>query len=452
MSVIASDQFKIVVGLGTTGYSCAQYLAERGEHFAVVDTREMPPMLEALNTHYPEVQVHLGPLDAKVLSRASEIVLSPGIAKDTPAIAAAVAAGADLVGDIDLFCRAVEAPVVAITGSNAKTTVTTLLGEMASKGGIDVGVGGNIGTPVLEFLQQPPKAMYILELSSFQLELTSQLNASVAAVLNITPDHLDRYDNDFQQYYTAKHRIFKGCRSVAENLDDPLSQPLINTDVSKVGYRMGVSDFNIFGLLIRDGEEYLALAREPLMKVSELKMLGRHNVQNALSALAIGYLAGIDMAAMLDVLSRFSGIEHRCEWVCDYDGVDYFNDSKGTNVGATVAAIEGLGSRDGQKQLLLIAGGDGKGADFSALRAPIAQYVTHLILIGTDASRIAQIADEVDVHFASSMEEAVALSATLAKEGDKVLLSPACASFDMFSNYEARGHAFKSAVGGLSAA
>lgn len=450
MSIIATDQFKIVIGLGATGYSCVQFLAQREEKFVVMDTRQNPPMLQKLRQNYPEVSVHLGSLDPQLLCRAQEIVLSPGIAKDTPEITAAVTAGSVLVGDIDLFCRAVKAPIVAITGSNAKTTVTTLLGEMARNSGVDVGVGGNIGTPVLEFLQQEEKALYILELSSFQLELTHELRASVAVALNITPDHLDRYDNDFQQYYRAKHRIFKGCLSVVENLDDPLTQPLVNSQVKKIGYRMGESDFTIFGLISHQGEEFLALAKKPLLAVSKLKMLGRHNVQNALSALAIGHMAGLEMSAMLEVLQHFSGIEHRCEWVRKHRDVDYFNDSKGTNVGATVAALEGLGRALGeQNKLVLIAGGEGKGADFSALRSPVEQYVRDTILIGSDAQEIADELPTENVHFAATMAQAVAYSAELAEPGDKVLLSPACASFDMFKSYEDRGQVFKQLVGGL---
>ncbi|MCJ8340498.1 MAG: UDP-N-acetylmuramoyl-L-alanine--D-glutamate ligase [Pseudomonadales bacterium] len=447
MSLIATDQLKIVIGLGVTGISCAQLLAEKGENFIVVDTREKPPKLEQFRHDYPQVKVLLGPLDAQLLSTASELILSPGIAKDDPAIVYALNRGAILVGDIDLFCRQVSAPILAISGSNAKSTVTTLVGEMAKCCHLDVGVGGNIGTPVLDFLQQPEKDVYVLELSSFQLETANDLRAKVATVLNITPDHLDRYDNDFQKYYQAKHRIFKGCENVVENLDDVLTHPLVAKKVQIYAYHLGVSDFKVFGLLNVqvDGEvqEYLALAKKPLLATNKIKLPGRHNIINALAALSIGHAAGFEMQGMLKAIENFQGLEHRCQWVANKQGVDYFNDSKGTNVGATVAALEGLGATLAtDKKIVLIAGGDGKGADFDDLAEPVALFVKAVILIGADAKKIAASVAGAQIHYATDMQDAVRQAAALASAEEIVLLSPACASFDMFTNYEQRGHVF----------
>jgi len=454
MSVIASDQLKIVIGLGLTGISCAKLLARNNARFMVVDTRENPANLAAFQQEYPQVKVMLGPLDQELLASASELILSPGVAKDDPAITYALESGSKLVGDIDLFCREVSAPIIAITGSNAKSSVTTLVGEMAKQAGLNVGVGGNIGLPVLDFLSMPEKELYVLELSSFQLETTNDLRAEVACVLNLTPDHLDRYDNDFQKYYQAKHRIFKGCKKVVENLDDALTHPLVAKQVNITGFRLGESDFAIFGVLnqLEAGEprEYLALAKQPLLACDKIKLPGRHNVINALSALALGSQAGLPMASMLQAIEDFDGLEHRCQLVASKKGVSYFNDSKGTNVGATVAALEGLGPTLAQgKKVVLIAGGDGKGASFEDLAAPVRRYVQALVLIGTDAKRIANALDFEEIYFASSMQEAVQQAASLAQSGEIVLLSPACASFDMFDSYTQRGEVFSRAAEGL---
>ncbi|NRA20835.1 MAG: UDP-N-acetylmuramoyl-L-alanine--D-glutamate ligase [Oceanospirillaceae bacterium] len=452
--LIASDQLKIVIGLGVTGVSCAKLLAAKGARFMVLDTRERPANLASFERDYPDVKVILGPLDQQLLASATELILSPGIAKNDPAIAYAVAQGVKLVGDIDLFCREINAPIIAITGSNAKSSVTTLVGEMAVAAGLDVGVGGNIGLPVLDFLSQPEKDIYILELSSFQLETTHELRAAVATVLNLTPDHLDRYDQDFQQYHQAKHRIFKGCKTVVVNLEDALTQPLVASEVKVMGYRLGVSDFSVFGLMkvVEQGvqREYIALAKQPLLATDKIKLPGRHNIMNALAALAIGHQAGFEMSAMLGAIENFKGLAHRCQWVENKHGVNYFNDSKGTNVGATVAALEGLGATLAiDKKIILIAGGDGKGADFDALAAPVKRLVKTLVLIGTDAQRIASIAPTTNAVFAQSMSGAVQQAAKLAEQGDIVLLSPACASFDMFANYGERGELFCAAVEAL---
>jgi UDP-N-acetylmuramoylalanine--D-glutamate ligase len=447
MSLITTDQFTIVIGCGITGLSCARYLARKGVRFALMDTREQLPHVDAVKGEFPNIDLYLGPLDAAVLKRASEIVISPGVAKDQAAIKEAIDSGTRLVGDIDLFCREISAPVIAITGSNAKSTVTTLVGEMARTAGLTVGVGGNLGTPVLEMLNEGEKQLYVLELSSFQLETTHELNARVATVLNVSEDHMDRYQ-DMQAYYQAKHRVYRGCQYALENRDDPLTHPLLSTQSELWGFRLGKPDFKVFGLMEHEGEEWLALGLEPLMKVADIRMPGRHNVANALASLGLGHLAGLPTDAMIKTLKVFPGLEHRCQWVAEKQGVAYFNDSKGT-----VAALVGLGPTLAKGKIVLIAGGDGKGAAFDDLSKPVAEFVKHVVLIGKDGPNIESTlksqAPEVSCEFASTLEDAVTRCADMAKEGDLVLLSPACASLDMFKNYAERGHRFVAAVEAL---
>ncbi len=450
MSLIATDRYRIVVGLGKTGLACARYLAGRGEPFAVVDTRDNPPLLAQLSSELPEVPVHCGPLQASVLCQADELVLSPGVPLSTPAIQEAVAAGIPVIGDIDLFREAVTAPVVAITGSNAKSTVTTLVGEMARAAGLRVGVGGNLGKPALELLAAGEQDLYVLELSSFQLETTHELRAAVATVLNISPDHMDRYPT-LQAYHQAKHRIFAGCASAVVNRDDPLSQPLLPTGVKALSFGLSAPDLNAYGIRERDGEVWLARGLEDLLPASALKVQGRHNLANALAALALGELAGLPQAAMLEALRNFTGLLHRCQWVAVKQGVTYYNDSKGTNVGATVAAIEGLGPV-AEGRLVLLAGGDGKGASFDALVAPLKRFGRHALLYGKDRERLAAALEgEVPCSFAATLDEATRKAALLAEPGDIVLLSPACASLDMFQNFEQRGECFMATVEALPA-
>lgn len=452
MSLIATDQLRVVIGLGKTGLSCARYLQTQGLPFVLMDTRAEPPGIDDIQREFPQAELICGELDESVLCRATEILLSPGVAKDQPAIQAAVAAGARLSGDIDLFCQAISAPVIAITGSNAKSTVTTLVGQMAQNAGIDVGIGGNLGTPVLDMLAAGEQALYVLELSSFQLETVNDLRAEVATVLNISPDHLDRYNDSVQLYYQAKHRIFRGAEQIVTNRDDALTSPLVNSSVKQCSFGLGHPDLNQFGVIERDGVQWLAQGREPLLPVTELKVRGQHNVANALAALALGAAVELPMAAMLETLRAFTGLRHRCQWVAEYNQVSYFNDSKGTNVGATVAAIDGLAATlDAENRIILIAGGVGKGADFSDLNKPMCTAGRGLILIGEDGAQVDAAIPSLSGQFATSMADAVALATAQAQPGDIVLLSPACASFDMFSGFPARGDAFIEAVEQLRA-
>lgn len=445
--LIASDQFRIVVGLGKSGMSVVRHLARRGQPFAVVDTRANPPELATLQAQYPEVEVRCGELNVDFLCRASELLVSPGLAVSTPALQAAAARGVKLSGDIELFAREARAPIIAITGSNAKSTVTTLVGEMAQAAGRKVAVGGNLGTPALDLLNDDVE-LYVLELSSFQLETTEQLNAEVATCLNVSEDHMDRYAS-LPAYHQAKHRIFRGARQVVVNRDDRLSRPLVGEEVPVWSFGLGKPDFKGFGLIEENGEKHLAFQFEALMPARELKMRGAHNQSNALAALALGHAVGLPFAAMLQTLRTFAGLPHRCQWVGERAGVSYYDDSKATNVGAALAAIGGLGA-DIDGKLVLIAGGDGKGADFSALREPIARYCREVILLGRDAGRLASVLQEaVALKRVQGLEEAVQRAAECALPGDAVLLSPACASLDMFRNFEERGRLFAAAVEAL---
>ncbi len=436
--IAASSEHRVVVGLGATGLSCARHFQRLGLPFSVVDTRAQPPGLAVLQREMPHVEVFTGAYPEALIASAMELVVSPGIAMDAPIVTQALAAGVAVVGDIDLFMREAAAPVVGITGSNAKSTVTELLGQMAREAQLNVGVGGNLGTPALELLA-PERELYVLELSSFQLERAGPLNLSVATVLNMSEDHLDRHGS-MSGYRLAKHRIFQGCKKAVVNLDDPMSIPALGPEVEIVSWRIAEPAPAGFGLRQHAGKDYLCHGIETLLPVAAMHLVGSHNVANALAALTLGYSTGLPIAAMLATLRTFSGLPHRCELVAQIGGVRYINDSKGTNIGATEAALRGVG---GERNILLIAGGQGKGADFSQLQQAVARHCKLLILLGEDAPLLQQaLAVSAPVTMVASLEEAVNIAATQALPGDLVLLSPACASFDMFSGYAQRGELF----------
>lgn len=446
MAVIASDRRTLVVGLGKTGLSCVRYLTGLGREVSVADSRARPPGLEELQQKWPEVDVRTGDFEPEWFCSFNELVVSPGIAVSEAAIAAAAERGAVIRGDIDLFAEAAGAPIIGITGSNGKTTVTTLVGELARACGIKAAVGGNIGTPALDLLEERPE-VYILELSSFQLETTRELNADVATVLNVSDDHMDRYPSKMA-YYQAKQRIFRGARNAVVNLDDALSTPMARDTLNFICY--GFNRINPETFSTREDDEglWITWGLDNLLNTKHLKLAGLHNVSNVMAALAIGHAAGWPLDVMVGAACEFRGLPHRCEPVETINGVEFINDSKGTNVGATVAALDSLAP--GCERIVLIAGGDGKGADFEPLARPVAEHCRAVVLIGRDAGRIAQALDgSVPVEEADSMAQAVGLAAELACRGDRVLLSPACASFDMFSGYEDRGNQFRQAVEGL---
>lgn len=439
----------VVVGLGVTGMSCVRYLQKQGLAVAVVDTRENPPMLAELQQSYPLVPVFLGKLDSNLLAKANTIILSPGVSLQTPEIAAQVQLGKKVIGDIELFAHAVHSPVIAITGTNAKSTVTTLVGLMAKTAGFNVQVGGNLGVPALDLLMANKAAnLYVLELSSFQLETLYSLRPAVASILNITPDHLDRYPS-YEAYAQAKLRIYKNCEVAVYNLDDPLTY-CRDTEVEQhYTFSLNAPNKDGFGLLHQGNDIFLAYEQSPLLSVKALPVSGKHYQANALAALAIGYGFGLPMDAMLKVLREFKGLPHRCQFIREINGVKWFNDSKGTNVGATLAAIEGLGA-DISGKLVLIAGGLGKNADFNLLVPAIAKYARSVILIGAAANEIGHaIGNKTQVVFADSMADAIAKAKQAAVPKDCVLLSPACASYDMFKNFEHRGEVFSELVTAL---
>ena len=438
--LIATNSITAIVGLGLTGLSVARYLKSQKRAFIMLDSRQNPPMLDEFLQEFPQQAIELGPLNVETLTAATEMIVGPGTPLSEPAIHTAIEAGIAVMGDIELFARAANAPIVAITGSNAKTTVTTLLGLMAETAAIKVAVGGNIGTPALDLLNQSEVELYVLELSSFQLETTKKLNAKAATILNISADHMDRYKG-LPQYHAAKQRIYFGAEQIIFNRADALTQPPVIDTVKRISFGLQGSDFGQFGILQQAGVAYLSWQLEALMPVSELKIKGSHNVENALAAMALGQAVGIPMAAMLATLKSFSGLPHRCQWIASIDGVDFYNDSKGTNVGATRAALEGLcGSVE---KFVLIAGGVGKGADFSALTPALEKSCRAMIVIGAAAEQLASIAPKnIRLIYAESLTAALLESRQLARAGDAVLLSPACASFDMFSGFEDRGEQF----------
>ncbi|MCW8196530.1 UDP-N-acetylmuramoyl-L-alanine--D-glutamate ligase [Proteobacteria bacterium 005FR1] len=444
--LIASSELIAVVGMGATGVSVARFLKREKQRFIMLDTRQTPPNLERFIQEFPGVPFELGALSEATLRAASKIVLSPGIALREPAIQAAGQAGVPVLGDIQLFAEKATAPIIAITGSNGKSTVTTLVGEMLKAAGRKVAVGGNLGTPALDLLADDNGVeCFVLELSSFQLETTGKLNAEVATILNLSADHMDRYAG-MADYHLAKQRVFFGAKKMVVNRDDPLTRPPMRADAQVISFGLDRPDLKQFGLLEEGGELYLAQGLSKLTAARELKIAGKHNLANALAALAIGHFFGLQLDVMLDALRSFAGLPHRCEWVAESNGVVFINDSKGTNVGATLAAVQGL-SRLPAK-IVLIAGGEGKGADFAQLGSALAENVRALVSIGTDGEKIAAVARErdVDVIAADGMKDAVEKARDLAQRGDVVLLSPACASFDMFKNYMDRGDHFCRAV------
>lgn len=447
--LIQRGGLKVVAGLGISGVSAVNFLHENGYRVAVTDSREVPPGHEQIPA---AVQTSFGQLDQDLLLQAEEIVISPGLDPQLPAIQAAIAKGIPVISEIQILRRATDKPIVAITGSNAKSTVTTLIGLMAQEAGVKVAVGGNLGRPALDLTHDDPD-VYILELSSFQLETTSSLNAEVAVVLNMSEDHLDRH-GDMAGYHAAKHRIFQGVKKVVYNRDDSLTRPLVPDVTPMQSFGLNAPDLKQYGILREDnGTIWLARGRERLLKSSDMYIQGTHNVANALACLALGEAIGLPIDKMLETLKTFKGLEHRCEFVKEVDGVRYYNDSKGTNIGATLAALDGLGAaieaQDGQVAIIL--GGHGKGQDFTALRESLQKYAKVAVLIGEDSSIIENaITGTTELLHAASLQQAVELCQQHTHAQDVVLLSPACASFDMFTGYPERGHRFVEYVNALN--
>lgn len=443
MTETVNNKRVLVLGLGETGLSALRWLSAQGAEVAVADTRLTPPNIEDVKSSMPNVDVHLGELNAALLQSVEMLVVSPGIALSEPAIQKAIQAGVEVVGDVELFARyrPASAKVIAITGSNGKTTVTTLVGEMCKAAGLNTIVAGNIGLPVLECLQMETPDVYVLELSSFQLETTDHLVADAATVLNLTEDHMDRYE-DFPMYAAAKAHIFYQARCQVLNRDDAWSMVMERPKLAQRTFGLDESAGE-FGIVDKHDDIWLCEDGKQLLNAADLHIRGAHNVSNALAALALCRAIGLEYSPLLNALYNFKGLPHRVEWVAEIDDVDYYDDSKGTNVGATCAALTGM-----PQKVVLIAGGDGKGQDFSPMREAVKENARAVVLIGRDAVEIENILVEtaVPLYQAEDMREAVSIAKRVAQEKDAVLLSPACASFDMYENYIKRAEAFVTAV------
>ena len=436
----------LLVGLGATGASCVRYFHRLGQPLRVLDSRERPPGLEGLGELRDGLDLRLGRFDAAALDGVAEVVVSPGVSLEEPVIVEARRRGLAVIGDIELFARVVPAPVAAVTGSNGKSTVASLLAELLRAAGCTVRAGANLGPPALDLLQGETPDCFVLELSSFQLETTDSLRPRVACVLNISADHIDRHGS-LERYAEAKARILRGAETVVLNRDDARVMAMWDGRTPALRFGLGAPGAGEYGLRQAPSGTMLARGEELLLPAARLRLRGRHNLANALAALAMAEALGFASAALLEALAGFPGLPHRAEWIDERQGVAWVNDSKGTNVGAAVAAITGM---DGP--VVLIAGGDGKGADFAPLAAAARECVRAAVLLGRDAPVLERaLADACPTVRVGGIEEAVAEAARLARRGDTVLLSPACASTDMFRDYTERGARFAAAVRELPA-
>ena len=430
----------MVLGMGDTGAACARYFAQQGLPVAFFDTRSTPPAMAEIQRVMPDAVCYRGSETPELPRTVERLVVSPGIPLDLPLLRKARARGLAIDSDIDLFMQEARAPVVGITGSNGKSTVTAMLAAALRNAGWRVAAGGNLGPPALDLLAADPE-VYALELSSFQLERSRLLELAAAALLNLSPDHLDLH-GDYSSYVQAKARILSRAQQLVINRDDPALAALLPAGVGVTGFTLGEPSTGDFGLRTHNGREYLACGRALLLGTDELRVAGRHNQANALAALALGAAIGADLANMLGGLREFRGLAHRMQLVASREGVSWINDSKATNVGAAVASIAGVDT-----PLVLIAGGDAKAADLQPLADCLEGRRVEVVLIGKDREQLAAVlAGVCPCHRADDMNAAVAKAASIADRGWTVLLAPAAASLDMFSNYAARGDAFVQAV------
>lgn len=451
MNALLSHRHYLVLGLGASGLSAARWLHAQGAQVRVADNREHAPGLAALQQDLPSIEVVLGEFDARLLHGVQCVVISPGLSLQLPIVQAAQQAHLPVIGDVELFAQACPPTVkrIGITGSNGKTTVTSMVGEICRAAGWHTIVAGNIGLPVLDALAQigetPSNCVMVLELSSFQLETTHTLALDAAAMLNLSADHLDRH-GDMATYAAAKQRIFAHSQLQVLNRDDDASVAMHDPAQASLYFSARAPQHaNEYGLHQRDGVTVLMRGEQALMTVNELKLAGLHNACNALAAIALCEAIGIETAVSVAALRQFKGLPHRVEWVANIAGVDFYDDSKGTNVGATCAALQGLAQRDGR--VVLIAGGDGKGQDFSPLSSALSASARAAVLIGRDAAQIAKvIPSDCTMQFAADLTLAVDQAFALAQKQDCVLLSPACASFDMFKDYQHRAQVYVAAV------
>lgn len=421
----------VIIGLGYTGLSCIDFFLSHGVTPRVMDTRLSPPGLNKLPDN---IECWLGSLNEQWLLAAMLIVTSPGVALSHPALVAAAQAKVEIISDIELFAREVKAPVIAITGSNGKSTVTQLVREMATLAGWHVGVGGNIGLPALMLLDKCYH-LYVLELSSFQLETTHSLHAAAATILNISTDHMDRYPLGLQQYRAAKLEIYRNAKTCVINIDDVLTMPVLESNSEFISFGFKSGDYH---LCYQNGQTWLMAYNKPLLNCAEMKINGYHNYTNALAALALANAVTIPSAACLAALCQFNGLKHRFELVYERNGVRWINDSKSTNIGSTEAALNSL-TVTGTLHLLL--GGDSKSADLSPLVHLVQRSQVKLYCFGRDGARLSSLRPS-DATLTATLEQAMRIIGNLVKEGDVVLLSPACASLDQFKNFEVRGDIF----------
>ncbi len=433
------DDRYLVVGLGLTGYSAARFLLSRGYQCRVFDTRDIPPYLSQLKSEFPQVVVSSQSIDAELMQWAETLVVSPGISIHLGDIKQAAELGKSIIGDVELFVQLAEQPIVAITGSNGKSTVSTLAAKIIEDAGYRVGLGGNIGTPALDLLDTPID-YYVLELSSYQLETTYSLRAKIAVLLNLSEDHMDRYPT-YQDYIHAKLRIFDNAEICISNADDELSWH----DDDDVRFSLLSNSEAEFHLCEASGKTFLCAQDKPIVAVDDMSLAGRHNWANSLAAMAIGQRLGISLQTMAGSLQSFSGIPHRSQLVKTINDVQWVNDSKATNVGAAIASIEGRGC-----PIILIAGGQSKGADMSPMAPVLEKHVRLVLLMGEDADRLQQAwQGSCPIERVEDMTVAVKRANAVARPGDCVLLAPACASFDMYEKFEARGDHFSELVNNL---
>jgi UDP-N-acetylmuramoylalanine--D-glutamate ligase len=433
----------LVLGMGGTGAACARYLAARGTAAVFADTRAAPPGLAAIRAALPAAEIHAGQIPQQLPPQITQVVISPGVDLHLPLLKDARQCGVPVLSDIDLFVSEADAPIVAITGSNGKSTVTSMLGEMLAATGLRVGVGGNLGTPALDLLD-PAQQFYVLELSSFQLERSQLIETAAAVLLNVSPDHLDLH-GDMAAYAAAKARVYARCRLAVVNRDEPALAALVPAATPVIGFGLGMPGDGEFGVLHRTDGSWLARGAEALLPVADLQLTGRHNISNALAALALGTACGLAPARLLPGLRAYRPLPHRMAIVPSRDGLIWIDDSKATNVGAAVASI---GSLDGP--LVLIAGGDGKGASFSMLADALRGRECVAVLLGRDRELLAAALQDIcPVRRVDDMPAAVREARAVAKPGWTVLLAPACSSLDMYRDYGARGDAFCAAVRAL---
>lgn len=434
----------LIVGLGSTGRAVAEFLARWRRPALVIDSRAAPPELAGLRSTCPDMPVVLESLDPKWLAGVDELVLSPGLPVETPIVEAAHARGIPVVSDIELFARAAEAPVLAVTGSNGKSTVATLTARILAAQGVRAPAGGNLGPPALRLLSNESPEVYVLEISSFQMETTYSLRPQAAVVLNLSPDHLDRHGS-FERYAELKAKLLRSAERAVYNWDDPFVREMGRRHPHGVPFSTREQMADGYSVTVVDGERWLARGPEPLLPAAELPVPGRHGESNALAALALAEDLGGARGSALEALRNFEGLPHRFAPVATVAGVVYVDDSKGTNVGATVAALESLSGA-----AVLIAGGLGKGMDFTPLAQAARGRLKAAVLLGESAPALADaLVGICPIDRVETMRAAVERAAKLATAGDTVLLSPACASQDMFADYRERGRAFGAAVRGL---